>query len=171
MSLFDTILSSISNPNHGANQGDLQNLVGLAQSLPQLGAAAEHVGPILSAIQPHLQDALSQQHQDQGAQATQQTVSDLSQGNPGLQQIQNLLGPDRMSAIFSEIEQRTGLNQQVIEGLLPVVIPAVMRLLAGGGHQTDASAPNPVLGSFLGQGGGNLGDLVGLASKFLGGGK
>jgi hypothetical protein len=51
-----------------------------------------------------------------------------------------------------------------------MLIPALMKLLATGNHQTDAQAPNPVLNNFLGSsqnGGALLTEAFQLASRFL----
>jgi len=55
-------------------------------------------------------------------------------------------------------------------GLLPMLIPVLMKLLASGNHQTDPEAPNPVLNHFLGSGqngGALLTETFELASRFL----
>ena len=55
-------------------------------------------------------------------------------------------------------------------GLLPMLIPVLMKLLATGNHQSDPQAPNPVLNNFLGSsqnGGALLTEAFQLASRFL----
>jgi hypothetical protein len=170
MSLFQTILESIENPNHAGNQQDLHGLLNLAQLLPGVQGAEQQVQPILGVLGSHLQDALNQQQQTSGTAAVQQTVSNLSQPGAGLQEIENLFGQQRLNGLIGEIGQRTGLDPQVIVQFLPALIPVVMKLLATGTHQTDPQAPNPVLNNFLGsnQGGGALlNEAFQLASQFL----
>jgi hypothetical protein len=170
MSLFQTILESIENPNHAGSQQDLHGLLNLAQLLPGVQGAEQHVQPILGVLGSHLQDALNQQQQTSGTAAVQQTVSNLSQPGAGLQEIENLFGQDRLNQLIGEIGQRTGLDPQLIMQFLPALIPVVMKLLATGTHQTDPQAPNPVLNNFLGsnQGGGALlNEAFQLASQFL----
>jgi len=170
MSLFQTILESIENPNHAGSQQDLHGLLNLAQLLPGVQGAEQQVQPILSILGSHLQQALSQQQQTGGQAAVQQTVSNLSQPGAGLQEIEDLFGQEGLNGLIGEIEQRTGLNSQLIVQFLPALIPVVMKLLATGTHQTDQEAPNPVLNNFLGsnQGGGALlNEAFQLASQFL----
>jgi hypothetical protein len=170
MSFFQTILDSIENPNHAGSQQDLSGLLKLAEALPLGQGAQQNLQPILGVLGSHLQDALNQQQQNSGQAAVQQTLSNLSQPGIGLQQVETLFGQERFKGLIDEISQRTGLNSQLILGLLPMVIPAVMKLLATGNHQTDPQAPNPVLSHFVGSnqnGGELLTEAFQFASQFL----
>jgi hypothetical protein len=168
MSLFQTILASIENPQHSGSTADLAGLANLTQFIPGGGA---NLQPILGVLGQHVQEALQEKQQNEGQAAAQQTVANLSQGqNVDVNQIQNFLGADRFNGLVGDIAQKTGINSQLIIEFIPVLIPMVMRLLATGNHQTDAQAPNPVLSQFLGgnQGGGAmLGEAFQLASQFL----
>ena len=170
MSFFQTILDSIENPNHAGTQQDLSGLLNVAQALPLGQGAKQNLQPILGVLGAHLQDALNQQHQSSGQGAVQQTVTNLSQPGVSVEQIQNLFRQERFNGLITEISQRTGLSPQLILGLLPMVIPALMKLLATGNHQSDPQAPNPVLNNFLGSsqnGGALLTEAFELASRFL----
>ena len=105
MSLFQTILESIENPNHAGSQQDLHGLLNLAQLLPGVQGAEQQVQPILGVLGSHLQDALNQQQQTGGQAAVQQTVSNLSQPGAGLQEIENLFGQERFNGLIGEIEE------------------------------------------------------------------
>jgi hypothetical protein len=172
MSFFQTILDSIENPNHAGSQQDLSGLLNLAHALPlgQGQGAQQNLQPILGVLGAHLQDALGQQQQSNGQAAVQQTVTNLSQPGIGLQELENLFGQERFNGLINEISQRTGLNSELIMGLLPMLIPVLMKLLATGNHQTDPEASNPVLNHFLGSGqdgGALLTEAFQLASRFL----
>jgi len=170
MSFFQTILDSIENPNHAGNQQDLSGLLNVAQALPLGQGAQQNLQPILGVLGAHLQDVLSQQQLNSGQAAVQQTVTNLSQPGVGVQQVQNLFGQERFNGLIDEISQRTGLNSQLVLGLLPMLIPVLMKLLATGNHQSDPQAPNPVLNNFLGtsqNGGALLTEAFQLASRFL----
>ncbi|HEX7194492.1 MAG TPA: DUF937 domain-containing protein [Chthoniobacterales bacterium] len=170
MSFFQTILDSIENPNHAGSQQDLSGLLNVAQALPLGQGAQQNLQPILGVLGAHLQDVLNQQQQNSGQAAVQQTVTNLSQPGVGVQQVQNLFGQERFNGLIDEISQRTGLNSQLVLGLLPMLIPVLMKLLATGNHQSDPQAPNPVLNNFLGSsqnGGALLTEAFQLASRFL----
>jgi hypothetical protein len=169
MSFFQTILDSIENPNHAGSQQDLSSLLNVAQALPLGQGAQQNLQPILGVLGANLQDALNQQ-QNSGQAAVQQTVTNLSQPGVGIQQVQDLFGQERFNGLIDEISQRTGLNSQLVLGLLPMLIPVLMKLLATGNHQSDPQAPNPVLNNFLGtsqNGGALLTEAFQLASRFL----
>jgi hypothetical protein len=170
MSFFQTILDSIENPNHAGSQQDLSGLLNVAQALPLGQGGQQNLQPILGVLGAHLQDVLNQQQQNSGQAAVQQTVTNLSQPGVGVQQVQNLFGQERFNGLIDEISQRTGLNSQLVLGLLPMLIPVLMKLLATGNHQSDPQAPNPVLNNFLGSsqnGGALLTEAFQLASRFL----
>jgi hypothetical protein len=170
MSFFQTILDSIENPNHAGSQQDLSGLLNVAQALPLGQGAQQNLQPILGVLGAHLQDVLNQQQQNSGQAAVQQTVTNLSQPGVGVQQVQNLFGQERFNGLIDEISQRTGLNSQLVLGVLPMLIPVLMKLLATGNHQSDPQAPNPVLNNFLGSsqnGGALLTEAFQLASRFL----
>ena len=170
MSFFQTILAAVADPNHAGNQGDLQKWAGLASLLPGLQGAEHQLQPILDVLGGHLKDALSQQQQTNGSVAVQQTVSDLAQGGVTVPQLQELFGAERFNQIVADLAQRTGLSESTLLGMLPMLLPVVMRLLSTGNHVSNPQAPNPVLGQFLNsnQGGGSLlSEAFQLASQFL----
>jgi hypothetical protein len=168
MSLFQTILDSVANPQHAGTNADLGGLANLAQLIP---GAGQNLQPVLGAVGQHVQDALNEHQQAGGQAAAQQTVNNLAQGqNVGVPEIQNFLGQDRFNSLVNTISKSTGMNSQMILELLPMLIPVVMRLLATGNHQTNPQATNPVLSQFLGSnqnGGAMLGEVFQLASQFM----
>ena len=169
MSFFDSIISAIQSPQHAGSNQDLQSLANLTSMIPGLQGAGQQIQPILNVLGPHLQDVLNEQKQTEGADAAQQTVKDLSQPGVSVQDLQNLFGIDRFNGIINQISQATGLNSQLVLSALPLVIPAIMQLLATGNHQTNPQAPNPVLNHFLGgqNGGALLNEVFQLASQYI----
>jgi hypothetical protein len=167
MSFFDSIISAIQSPQHSGSNQDLQSLANLAGLIPGLQRNEQQIQPILNVLGPHLQDALNEQKQTEGAEAAQQTVTTLSQPGVSVQDLQNLFGADRFNGII--ISQITGLNSQLILTALPLVIPVIMQLLATGTHQTNPQAPNQVLNHFLGgqNAGALLNEVFQLASPYL----
>ena len=170
MSLFQTILDSVANPNHAGSQGDLQSLAGLANLLPGLQGAERQLQPILDVLGTHVKELLTQQRDAQGGTVTQQAVTDLAQGGTSVPQLQDFFGSERFEQMLQQMTQRTGLSQSTLLGLLPMLLPVVMRLLSTGNHVSNPQAPNPVLGQFLNanQGGGALlSEAFQLATQFL----
>ena len=116
-----------------------------------------------------MQSALAEKAQTDGQPAAQQALADLAKGTPSVQEIQNFIGADRFNAIINEISSRTGLGNDVITGAIPIVLPAIFRLLATGTNQNNAQATNPVLNQFLSgsNGGALLTQVLQLASQFV----
>ena len=52
MSLFQTILASIENPDHAGSSQDLHGLLNLAQMLPGVQGAQQQLQPILGVLDP-----------------------------------------------------------------------------------------------------------------------
>ncbi|MBV8901346.1 MAG: DUF937 domain-containing protein [Verrucomicrobia bacterium] len=170
MSFFQSILAAVADPNHAGNQGDLQSWTGIASLLPGLQGAERQLQPILDVLGSHVKDALSEQQQAQGSVAVQQSVTDLAQGGVTVPQLQDFFGAERFNQIVGDLAQRTGLSESTLLGMLPMLLPVVMRLLSTGNHVSNPQAPNPVLGQFLNsnQGGGALlSEAFQLASQFL----
>lgn len=170
MSFFQSILAAVADPNHAGNPGDLQRWAGIANLLPGLQGAEQQLQPILDVLGGQVKDALSEQQQSQGSAAVQQSVTDLAQGGATVPDLQQFFGTDRFNQIVAELARRTGLSESALLGMLPMLLPVVMRLLATGNHVQNPQAPNPVLGQFLNadQGGGALlSEAFQLASQFL----
>ena len=110
MSLFQSILDSIENPNHAGSQQDLQGLANLAQLLPASQGTEQNIQPILGVLGSYLKNALNQQQQTAGPAAAQQTVTNLAQPGVGVQDLQGLFGQSGLNNLIAEIAQRTGLN-------------------------------------------------------------
>jgi hypothetical protein len=166
MSLFQTIVDAISNPQTSGSHNDLQGLLNLAQSVPAL-QGAEH--QVVDVVGNQVQSALAEKAQTDGQPAAQQALADLANGTPSVQDLQNFIGADRFNAIISEISSRTGLGNDVIMGAIPIVLPAIFRLLATGTNQNNTQAPNPVLNQFLSgsNGGALLTEVLQLAGQFV----
>ena len=170
MSFFQSILAAVADPNHAGNQGDLQSWAGIANLLPGLQGAERQLQPILDVLGGHVKEALSDQQQSQGSAAVQQSVTDLAQGGVSVPQLQDFFGAERFNQIVGDLARRTGLSESTLLGMLPMLLPVVMRLLSTGNHVSNPQAPNPVLGQFLNsnQGGGALlSEAFQLASQFL----
>ncbi len=170
MSLFQTILDAVADPNRAGSRTDLQNLAGIGNLAPGLQGAEQQLQPILSVLGNHLQSALAQQQQTQGPAGAQQLVTGVAQGGASVPQLQDLFGADRFDALLGELTRQTGLSQATLLGMLPMLLPAVMRVLSAGNHVSDPQAPNPVLQQFLGSGGNGgalLTEAFQLAGQFL----
>ena len=74
--------------------------------------------------------------------------------------------------MISAVTQRTDLNTNQVQGILPLVLPLVMRFLSSGNAKGGAAATdnNPILTAFLdgdGDGDVDMGDMLGMAGKLM----
>jgi len=190
MNLFETLISSIQDPQAGTQQSDLEGLLaallGGSPAAPETrsvppAAAEELAGSIGNVLKPALREA----GQQGGIQGIDALLGSLKQNAGSPQALERTLGRDRMDQMVNQAQQKSGLPVDTIMSMLPVIIPALVALLQSGARRDAApSAPtgattgdplaglaaNPLLQSFLdtdGDGDVDMADLIRLGSKFL----
>jgi len=127
---------------------------------------------ILSVVGNHIRSSLQQQQAIAGPQQTQAIVNQYSGTNPNVNAVQAIFSPQQQQQVSLDAAQRTGLNAQTIQSLLPMLVPIVLQLLqSGASNQGGAGAgSNSVLSSFLDSdrdGDVDVGDALSLAGQFL----
>jgi hypothetical protein len=165
MSLFQTILESIENPNHAGSQQGLN----LAQLLPGVQGAEPRCSPSPQRSR-NPSGCVKSTAANQRQAAFYKPCQNLSQTGCWPSEIESLFGQERFNGLIGEIGKRTGLDPQLILQFLPALIPVIMKLLDTGTHKTDPQAQNPVVNNFLGSsqnGGALLNEAFQLASQFL----
>jgi hypothetical protein len=96
-----------------------------------------------------------------------------SGGNLGA--LSSLLPPEAQSAVLQGVAGKTGLNASQLEGLIPSLLPIVMKFFnlgAGAPGGMAGMAQNPLLKQFLDSdrdGDVDLGDVFKFAGRFLNG--
>lgn len=176
MGLFFDVLSAINNPNQNASVDQLSTVTNSIQQL----AASHNVEPstmqsVLSGLGGVLQPALQQQAASGGLGGLLGQLGSLgglaggltgaSSGAANLGPLSSLLTPQ----VIEAISQRTGINANTIQSLLPALIPIVLQLLNLGASKTGGATANPLLSNFLngGQGQTDLGEVFKFANRFL----
>ena len=183
MSLFDTVLASLNDPSRATQQSDLE---GLASAFGG-GSSSGSAGQIASLIGGFLKPMLREQQAVGGAQGVDSFLQNIKQSANSPDQLQQILGADRMQQMVGRAEQRTGLDTNAILRLLPIVLPAVIGLLqsgrpaaapagtavtgaAGAAGATAGGQTNPILAQFLdsdSDGDVDMEDVLRLTSRFL----
>jgi hypothetical protein len=172
MSLFDQILSAVSNPQQQASPDQLGGILNVAQ---QLGGA-HGIDPsmtqtVLSMVGGYVRSSLQEKQSTMGGDQVQSIVNQFSGLGSNSQSVQAIFSPDQQQQVTNDVAQRTGLNAGTIQAMLPILIPIVLNLLQSGANTQNAQAGNPVLNAFLDanqDGNLDIGDVMGLAGKFLG---
>lgn len=188
MGLFYDILSSINNPEL---QGDVSSLEAITKTVQDVtqknGIDSATTQTMLSTIGNYLRSSLLEQRSTGGNQQLENILGQATGGNAlggllgglgGLAGgtastalIQSLIPASVQQQIVNTISQKTGLKAEMIQGLLPVLIPAVLGLLKMGTPKTSGlPGNNPLLNSFLDgdkDGDVDLGDVFKFASRFV----
>lgn len=188
MGLFYNILSSINNPNL---QGDVSSLETITKTVQEV-TAKNGIDPsttqtMISTVGNYLQSTLKDQRNTVGNQQLENLLGQATGGNmlgnlmgglgglaggsASTALIQSLIPASVQQQMVNSISQKTGLKAEMIQGLLPVLIPAVLGLLKMGTPKTSSlPGNNPLLNSFLDgdkDGDVDLGDAFKFASRFV----
>jgi hypothetical protein len=179
MGLFFEVLSAINDPNR---QGSVDQLGAVAKAVEGLGGAQGLNSPVaqtaISVLGGQVKSALQQGGSSGIGDLLGQVaggnlagmVGQAAAGGAGLAGLQAMFPPQMQQQIAQGIAQKTGLNAQTIQGMLPTLIPAVMGLLNMGATKPGVPGGNPILNAFLDSdkdGDTDLGDVMKFAGRFL----
>lgn len=171
MSLFNSILSAIDNPELQANSNQLGSIFNTVQQLSQSSNAnPETVQSAMAIVGKHVRSSLQEKRNAQGEQQAQAIVNQFSGTQPSNQAVQMLFSAPQIQQIVKEVERVTGLNSGTIQSLLPMLVPLVLNFLQSGARKQNSQGSNPVLNNFLdsdGDGDVDLMDAMKMASKYL----
>jgi len=172
MGLFDQIISAIDNPSQQASPGQLSSVVNVVQQLSQSsGSNPAVMQSVLSIVGNHVRSALQEKQAVAGPEQAQSIVNQFSGTNPNPQAVQSLFTLGQQQQVTQDAAQRTGLNAQTIQAMLPILVPVILNLLSSGTNTQNPQNLNPVLSSFLDSdrsGSVDVGDVINIASQFLG---
>ena len=174
MSLFKQILSAIDNPELEANSNQLGSILGVVQQLSDSNNNAANYGNLQSAmsvIGNFTRSALQEQRSNGGESQVQQIVNQFAGTQASPLAVQTLFNNSQLQSMIEVISNKTGLNSQTINSLLPVLVPLVLNFLKTGNNAGNTQAANPVLNNFLdadGDGDVDIADAIGMASRYLG---
>ena len=151
MGLFDQIINSIDNSNQEASSGQLATILGTMQQLgDSYGADPSRVQSALSIVGNYVRSALQQKRATDGNEEAQAVVNQYSGTYPNPQAVHTLFSPNQQEQVAQDAAQRTGLNVNTIQQMLPILVPVVLNLLQTGTRtQNPQGGSNPVLSAFL----------------------
>jgi hypothetical protein len=168
MSLFFDVLSSINNPNQN---GSVEQLAAVAQGIQKVSAQhnvpASSMASVMSALGPALGTVLK----DKGASGNllQGAISQIASGNTSASQLQSIITPQMQQQIAQAVSQKSGMSGNVVQAMLPMLLPVVMNLFNMGSNRPGTAGMNPLLNAFLSgkAGSGDLGHVMKFANRFL----
>lgn len=169
MGMFFDVLSAINNPNLQGNVSQLETVVNSVQQF----AAQNNIPPatmqtVLSALGGLVQSNMRQS----GGLGSGQLGNLLGQtlGGSGAAGLQALFPPQVQRQFAQDVAQRTGLDAAMIQAGLPLLLPAVLKLLNMGNPKAGEGGANPLLTMFLDgdrDGDTDLGDVFQLATRYI----
>ncbi len=174
MSLFNSILGAIANPNAVGNADQLGAIFDTVQQLAgSQGGDASANSAVMSAVGSVVRSALQEKQATGGADMVQGLIGQFAGTSPNPAAVSALFGQGQQEQVAQMVAQRTGMDVSQIMAILPMAVPLVLNLLHTGSSASGqpGAAGNPVLNAFLdgdGDGDVDLGDLMKQASRFLG---
>lgn len=170
MNLSDLLAGAVQNPTQQANPTDMSSLLGSVQQLSQrAGTDPSTIQSLLTAVGPHVRDALAQKQSTQGEQEAQAIVSAHQGTEADPQAVNRLFSPEAQERVAQDAAGRTGLDMGTVKSLLPIVVPLILKMLHGG--SSTEGGGNPLLSSLLGagqEGQMDVGKALNLVSTFFG---
>ncbi len=173
MSLFDQIINAIDSPAQQGNTNELGDIFSTVQQLSSnANADPSAIQSVLSVVGNYTRSALQEKRDNEGQDQAQQIVSQFGGTNPSNQAVQMLFSAPQIQQIVQEAAQRTGIDAGMIQSMLPMLVPLVLKFLQTGNNTTGGQGGNPVLNTFLdadGDGDVDIADAMQMASRHLGG--
>jgi Bacterial protein of unknown function (DUF937) len=172
MSLFDQIASAIANPNQQASTDQMGTILNVVQQLAgNHGVETMATQTVMSALSGHVHSALQGQQAMGGVDQVASLLGQFAGTSPNASAVQALFPGQQQQDVIQAVAQSTGLDANMIQSLLPALVPLALNMLQSGASQSPgAAAGNPVLNAFLDSdhnGSVDLGDALSMASQFM----
>ncbi|HTL89329.1 MAG TPA: DUF937 domain-containing protein, partial [Leptolyngbya sp.] len=165
------IISAVGNPQQQASTDQLGSILGVAQQVVgNHGVDPGSTQAIMSLLGNHVRSSLQSTQANQGTDQVQSLVNQFAGFGSNPQAVSALFPGGQQQQVSEDIAQRTGIDFNMIQSMLPVLIPVVLNMLQAGQTQGAQSGGNPVLNTFLDSnhdGNVDLGDVMGMAGQFL----
>ncbi len=171
MGLFDQVMKAVADPSRQASAGNLTSILGAAKKVGQQNNTdSDTMQQAMSVIGGFVRSSLKDKRQSEGDAAAQSLIEEGAAN--GASVIPKLFNNSQIAEMISAVTQKTSLNTNQVQGILPMVLPLVMQFLSAGNKKGGAPATdsNPILMAFLdgdGDGDVDMGDMLGMAGKFM----
>ena len=171
MGLFDQVMKAVADPSRQASASQLTQILGSAKQVAkENNADADTMQQAMSGIGGFVRSSLKEKRQAQGNDAAQALIEEGSANGAAV--IPKLFSSGQLTEMISAVTDKTSLNTNQVQGILPMVLPLVMKFLSSGNAKggVPATDTNPILTAFLdgdGDGDVDMGDMLGMAGKFM----
>ncbi len=174
MGLFDIIQGAINNPNQQASVDQVGSILNTVQQLDaNRGIDPATSQTVLSTVGSYVRSALQEKRQMNGAGQAEAIVNQFGGTQPSNAAVQAVFGQNQLQQVVQAIAQRTGMSPQIIQAVLPMVVPIVLNLLKTGASTQPTGVQqgsNPVLSAFLDadrDGDVDISDAMRVAGQFM----
>jgi Bacterial protein of unknown function (DUF937) len=175
MGLFDQIAGAIANPNQLGNPDQLSSILGTVQQLSgNYGVDPATSQQVMSMVGGYVRSALQQQQAQGGSGQVESILNQFSGLGANPSAVQALFPNEQQAQVSDAIAQHTGLPSNIVQSLLPALIPVVLNMLQTGASQPNTQSAvqggNSVLSAFLDSdqdGDVDLGDAMAMAGRYL----
>ena len=173
MGLFDQVVAAINDPDKQASASQIGQVFAVAQQMGQQNnTSPDAMQAAASVLGSYMRSSLKEKRNSQGDSVVQALVQQGTQSGLAGQVLGQLLNSGQQAQVVQAISQKTGMNANQIQAMLPMLVPVVMQMLnSGSSRQGAAAGNNPVLSAFLdsdGDGDVDMGDMLRMASRFAG---
>ena len=171
MTFFNQILGALQNPAQAASPGQVANILSTVDQVSDsYGTDRNTTQSALSIVGNYVRSALQQKRETQGYDQAQSIVNQYSGSYPNPQAVNSLFSPQQTNGVIDAVAQKTGLNPQMIQQMLPILVPIVLNMLQTGSNAQSPQGGNPVLNAFLDadhDGDVDISDAMHLAARHL----
>lgn len=171
MGLFDQVLNAINDPSQQGSTDQIGMILNTVQQMSNgNGLDPTTTQAVMSVLGGHVRSALQQQRTTQGDQQVESLVNQFAGTGASMAAVNALFSSQQAQQVIQDVAQRTGLDPQMIQALLPTLVPIVLNFLRSGANSQGAGGGNSVLNTFLDSdqdGDVDLGDTLAIASRFL----
>lgn len=170
MGLFDQILGAVSNPNQ---QGSMSQIGGIINAVQQMsgntGTDSSAMQTIMSVVGGQVRSALQQKQANEGSDVVQNIVNQFAGNSQNPDAVDSVFSPQMQEQVASVASQRSGVDPNLIQQMLPMIVPVVLNFLQSGASTSGGG--NSVLNSFLDSdrdGDVDIADAMRMASQYMG---
>lgn len=171
MSLFDQVLSAVSNPEQLASSEQLSGILGTVQQLAgEKGLDANATQAIMSVVGQQVRSSLKDQQAAGGLEQVEGLINQFAGSGASPEALSSLFSPEKQAQVAQMVAERTGLPQDQIQSMLPTLVPLALNVLKSGAPAAGGTSQNSVLNAFLdadGDGDVDMGDMMAKASQFM----
>jgi len=126
---FEQIMGAV------ANSGQLGNIISTVEQLSNsTGVDLSTLQSVLPVVEGQVRSALQDKEATDGNEAVQSLISQFAGTTDNPEAVDSVFSPEAQQQVAETVAQRTGLDASIIQQILPLAVPVVLKLLHFGGN-------------------------------------